>query len=1314
MARLGFCGFQSQSALIDFTSATLPSGVSYDTSIFRTGDTSLKIVAPSGAAASVTIAGATATVYTRCYVRVTVRPATARLLLGSSTFVGIWLNPDGTLAYKNGATTIGTSTTTLTDTSRWYRIEYRVATTTSAGLLWIDGATEVSGTISSPVGAVAIGPADTVAATYTAYFADWACDNGSLPGDGNIVWMHPTADGAVGSGWQKPGGVTTNLYTSVDNRPPTGVADSTSAANAERQIRNASANTAYEASLPSPTALGIGASDTINAIQSYVVVGAPVSTGAKTGSQQFSANISTAATAFAANSGQFWTGVAAGTYPTGWKVERGAIVSSPTLLSGLGGAIKLQINISGGTASRIALITAMGAYLDYAPAASISAVSNVARDFTDQTTATVVNIVGGGSSALALVGSATATVAGGGGGSTTSAVSLPATTGYGTAANTAAIGNATALAIKMRIRGDWFNPATTGYHRILQIDAALTGTANLKLVLGFRSETSGGGVVMYDTVDNSLTARQLGSVGKASFDTTKYYIFYFHYDPSSATEIMRAQITLDESPNTVVLNASSNTLQTGALDAGSTFGIVRLHRDYTGIGTRDAAVDGLAIYSAPLASGDRTTEPSASDTNLLAYWPINEGSGDAAEINGGNTLVLTNETWLNEGIWPSGGLATLNAISDLLVPLAGTSTATISLSASSSLPLPLSETTTGTVGIAASSTRALGLSETTTAVVGFAAATTRTLALAGSATTTVGISASSLATLLSGSATATVSLSASSTVVVPLTSSAAATVLATLVSSVARALSGSATGTVGVALSSSLTLALAGSTTGTVSSAAASTIARLLGNSATALVGTGAQSVLIIPLAGTTASSVGIAAQTAFLIPLVGSGTASVLNTAISSVALARSGSSIAVVSVSAESVTSLVRASISTSVVGIAASSLGSYALTGSASANVGVDAQSTQLLALLGAATSSVSLAAASTVLRALSGLASAVVALNAESTQPIVLDGSASTTLAIALDSTQSLALTGLTDATVLVSADSVLPLVLTGLADVETTSGFHSTQMLPLAGSAQASVLVRAESDVARALVGIADASVASSLASSIAIALAGSANSVILTDLVSDVLRAIGGTASAIVIIPGTSAVSSRALPFAGSAAASVLVSAQSVRARALAGTAAAAALVTAVSDVSYHVGGVASAFSQSQYATTGSYRIGGSADASVLVRGVSLLHLPLTGSTAASVLVQVASDRVLSLVGSVRAVLVVEEEPILVVGTLHPVDLPHALLWTPKEHELVRVPLTVQLIPADLAVALHDATPHTIVERVLLTPTLSRSIPSRR
>lgn len=364
--RVAISGFDTLAASTDGLS--LLGGV-YETTIVRSGAGSIKWVAVSGAGNNSLLAVSPGT-FVRFYVRVTVRPATtARQLFGSTgSAVNIKLKTDGTLQLFNGASSIGTSTTALTDTTKWYRVEFRTGTASSVPVLVIDGNTEVTGSPSAWTYTGGFGPDDAVADTYTAYFDDYASDNTGFPGDGKVKLALPTTDQTIGSGWTDSGGAGSNLFASVDNTPPIGIADTTG--NAGKQVRNASSNSAsYSVFLNSYTALLIGASDTVNAVQSFVAHGAPVSTGAKTGSQQLTANPAAgAATAFAAGvSNDYWTGTAAGTFPTGWAVDRAAIINNPTI-SDLGTAPTLSLNITGGTASRIAMCCAMGMYVDYTPA----------------------------------------------------------------------------------------------------------------------------------------------------------------------------------------------------------------------------------------------------------------------------------------------------------------------------------------------------------------------------------------------------------------------------------------------------------------------------------------------------------------------------------------------------------------------------------------------------------------------------------------------------------------------------------------------------------------------------------------------------------------------------------------------------------------------------------------------------------------------------------------------------------------------------------------------------------------------------------
>lgn len=380
MARNFITGFATGAPSLDTNTSTLPAGVSYDTGIVRTGPRSLKIQPASGSSvAAVTVgptsAGGSATdSYRRFYIRATVLPSsTARTILGTRGLgLNLRLNPSGTIDAYNGSTLLGTSSTALSDTSKWYRVETRSADGTGVVVLRIEGTDEVTASPSTwqMTGTAGVDN-DTVADTYTIYLADLATDDAAFPGDGKVVWLAPASDNSVGTGWQKPGGATTNLYTSVDNLPPVGIADTTSAADAEKQIRNASDAAAnYVANLTTYAAAGIGASDTVNAVWAMCVHGAPTTTGAKTGALTIS-NPAQGPTAFTSTSNRFHSGTNAGTYPTGWHHTKGAIIDSPTVT--IANAPVLTVDITGGTASRIAMVCAAGMYVDYTPGAPAQA-----------------------------------------------------------------------------------------------------------------------------------------------------------------------------------------------------------------------------------------------------------------------------------------------------------------------------------------------------------------------------------------------------------------------------------------------------------------------------------------------------------------------------------------------------------------------------------------------------------------------------------------------------------------------------------------------------------------------------------------------------------------------------------------------------------------------------------------------------------------------------------------------------------------------------------------------------------------------------
>jgi hypothetical protein len=92
-----------------------------------------------------------------------------------------------------------------------------------------------------------------------------------------------------------------------------------------------------------------------------------VSTSAKVGQVGVVSNPAIAVINLTANSGQFWSGTAAGTYPTGWKWSHGTVTYAPSVTLGTAPVMRVtQVTSS----TRIAMACFMGIYVDYTPAVS--------------------------------------------------------------------------------------------------------------------------------------------------------------------------------------------------------------------------------------------------------------------------------------------------------------------------------------------------------------------------------------------------------------------------------------------------------------------------------------------------------------------------------------------------------------------------------------------------------------------------------------------------------------------------------------------------------------------------------------------------------------------------------------------------------------------------------------------------------------------------------------------------------------------------------------------------------------------------------
>jgi hypothetical protein len=193
----------------------------------------------------------------------------------------------------------------------------------------------------------------------------------SWPGDEKIVLLRPTADSAVGTGWTLGNATATggNAWQRLNKAPPDSAADLTTAADAD-QIRNATsnANSSYDATMTTYTAAGIAAGDTVNVVVPIVATGAPVVTSAKAGTIGVASNPAIANIALGAGgtSGAFWSGVAPGTYPTGNKWSFGTTTYAPSVTLGTAPVMRVtQVTSS----TRIAIVTEMGIYVSYTPAA---------------------------------------------------------------------------------------------------------------------------------------------------------------------------------------------------------------------------------------------------------------------------------------------------------------------------------------------------------------------------------------------------------------------------------------------------------------------------------------------------------------------------------------------------------------------------------------------------------------------------------------------------------------------------------------------------------------------------------------------------------------------------------------------------------------------------------------------------------------------------------------------------------------------------------------------------------------------------------
>ncbi len=311
------------------------------------------------------------------------------MILGTAATNGVSLRvtTGGKVRVFNEATGLqvgsDSAATIVADSTTWYRFEVSTTNNGSNQQTNVEGQLDGVQIAASAVAAAAnatlspqLGWSAAPGATKTVYIDDVALNdsNGaaqnSFPGSGSVVLLVPTADSARGTGWVNDANGTTNFFDATDNKPPAGIADTTSSTGLH-QIRNgtSNANSSYDATMQSYTAGGVPTGATVNVVDPLVATGAPVTTSAKTGTVGVVSNpaIANIDLSDVGGTNVFYSGANAATYPTGWKFSHGTATYAPSVTLGTAPVMRItQVTSS----TRIAMVCFMGIYVDYTPAAT--------------------------------------------------------------------------------------------------------------------------------------------------------------------------------------------------------------------------------------------------------------------------------------------------------------------------------------------------------------------------------------------------------------------------------------------------------------------------------------------------------------------------------------------------------------------------------------------------------------------------------------------------------------------------------------------------------------------------------------------------------------------------------------------------------------------------------------------------------------------------------------------------------------------------------------------------------------------------------
>lgn len=361
-------------------------GLSADTSVVRTGTYSYQAAATGTAQANYAtrlISGALGTTYyARCYFTPDALPnvlATVLFFLtpANAQTGAVKITTGGALQLFAGGTKIGSDSAALT-AGTTYRVELSCTIDTGSTDGWelrLDGTTVASTAgvsfSDTPPDRLGFGWLETTLSSgKSCHFDDVAIndstgtDQNSWPGEGKILNSLATADSARATLWTGGALGTTNLFDAVNTVPPNGKAAETDLTQIEHAGGAAGTTDAYDATMQSYTAAGVGASDTITLVQPVLAHAEDLTTGIKLLTFSVESNPAIAAVAnFAAGSDVG----ALSTFPINWTTTPGNIAYAPSVTLGTAPVMRVT---RPETATRVASVCYMALVVEYVPAAA--------------------------------------------------------------------------------------------------------------------------------------------------------------------------------------------------------------------------------------------------------------------------------------------------------------------------------------------------------------------------------------------------------------------------------------------------------------------------------------------------------------------------------------------------------------------------------------------------------------------------------------------------------------------------------------------------------------------------------------------------------------------------------------------------------------------------------------------------------------------------------------------------------------------------------------------------------------------------------